>query len=546
MTSIRSIYCAPLLATLLVVGGSGSLSTALHPSTVAAAPNTLVVGLVGEPDTLNPLITTFGNGANGNPTDTAIYDSLLYVDPHGALQPDLATSVTHSPDGRTWTFHLRKGVKWADGQPFTSADVAYNYRALFDKKHNVNSTIGWDQIDSYSTPDPYTFVCRLKAAYAPFLVNVGLDLLIPMHIFSRPGVDFNKTSFNRTPIGTGPYMVTEWKAGDHITLTANPYSWRGHPYFHTVILKVAPDYNTELVQMRTGEIDAGTIIGSQRAAALAIPGKRVDAWQSNSYKRVDLPQWGFLREQVVRQALDYGTPKQAIFKGIDKGLGAIAYSNVSPNLTAYYDPHVPTHPFNLRKAAAMLTGDGFVKGQDGILQKQGQPFAITLWAATSDTNGQLIIQILQEEWEQLGIKVTLRSISSDGLFGADGPIFSKAMNGLAYTNTNGPDPDDSIQWIATALPKSPTDTTCCNTLGYFHLFSFQSQLDALYRAGNGTVDSVKRRAIYFQIQEMLANQVPIIFLYWGRNEYVVPTNLKGFEANPFNSPLSAMGYWRRG
>ncbi len=290
----------------------------------------------------------------------------------------------------------------------------------------------------------------------------------------------------------------------------------------------------------------GIVLEDQLAAARALPGKRVVHWLNNSYKSVDLTQYGFLREKVVRQALDYATPKEAILRGILRGLGALMKSNVSPLLTQYYDPTVPRHPFNLAKAAALLKADGFVKGADGVLSKGGQPFAITLWA-DNDTNGQRINQVLQQEWGQLGVKVALRTASDAFLYSPAGPYFAKVMSGITANTGNRPDPDDSANWISAGVPKSPTDTTCCNTRAYFHPLDFQHQIDALYQAGNSTLDLTKRRAIYFKIQALLADEVPSIFLYWVPSEMVIPADLQGFTANSFAWPLLwNVATWRRG
>jgi peptide/nickel transport system substrate-binding protein len=537
MRGIRSVMRAVSFVALVAFSVADAGSRQQH-AVAAATGATLIYGSTMEPDTLQPWFT------GGNTLDITIFDALLSVDRQGRLQPDLATSYSHTPDGLTWTFHLRHGVKWADGKPFTSADVAYNYRTIVDKKNGVPVIAGWDLIDQVATPDAYTFICHLKTVSAPFLVNVGLTLIIPRHIFDRPGVDLVKAPFNRAAFGTGPFMVSEWKAGDHVTLVANPYSWRGRSYFQKIVLKIVPDRDTLLVQLRTGEVDAGGVLPRQLAAARALPGKRVAQWLNNSYKSVDFTQYGFLREKVVRQALDYATPRQAIFKGILQGLGAIATSNESPLLSQYYNPNVPTHPFNLAKAAALLRADGFVKGADGVLEKGGQPFDLTLWV-DNDSDGQRINQVLQQEWNTLGIKVTLRTADDGFLYGPTGPYFAKAMSAITANSGNNPDPDDSLYWISAGIPKSPTDTTCCNTRSYFYPLAFQSQIDALYRTGNSTIDLTKRRVIYFKIQAMLADQVPSLFLYWVPSQAVIPANLQGFSGNGFAGwPLWNVATWR--
>lgn len=531
---------AILLSSTLVIGGLGSN---LHQRARAAAANdVLIYGSSEEPDTLNPNNTVLTTAFN---VDSAVFDTLISPDPHNVFRPDLATSYEHSADGRSWTFHLRHDVKWADGVPFTSADVAYTYHALLDKKHNTFSTTGWDKIDRFSTPDPYTFAFHLKQVFAPLLAYIGYqNAIIPEHIYNKPGFDYNKAPFNRTPLGTGPYMVSEWKTADHITLVPNPYSWRGQPFFKKIIYKIVPSDNTKLVQLQTGDLDMGAVTQAQYSQAKGIAGKHVDVSDGNSWFHIDLKQWGFLRDKAVRQALDYATPKQAILKEILKGLGQVAYADLDPSFTYYYNPNVPKHPFNLARAAALLASDGLTKGPGGVLQKNGQPFEMELWNISSDSLGERINTVLKNLWEKLGIKVTLRNQGTNTIFGAGGPQYTKKMTGIDYAWTNGDDPDDSFYWNSSQIQTSPTSSGG-NDVGYFYKFDFQKQIDDLTNAGEATLDTAKRRSIYFQVQSLLADEVPVIFIDWQPALYVVPNNIVGFKANPFNNLFWNVVEWRR-
>jgi peptide/nickel transport system substrate-binding protein len=207
---------------------------------------------------------------------------------------------------------------------------------------------------------------------------------------------------------------------------------------------------------------------------------------------------------------------------------------------------VPTHPFNPARAAALLAAVGFVKGPDGVLQKQGQPFELTLWTGSSDDIGQRINQVLQQAWGQLGVQVTLRTMDGSALYSASGPYFVKAMAGVTTVNGNNPDPDDWLNWISAGIPASPSAATCCNDLAYFHRFAFQAQIDALYQAGNSTLDPARRRATYVKIQALLADEVPVIFLYWTPELMLIPGDLTGFAGNPFYPVLNEIANWRRG
>jgi len=532
---------ATLLSTFLVLSGSGVSGWAGSHAHAAASNSSLLIGSTEEPDTLNPLIS--GLQVSGD-VASAVFDTLINYDTHNTVYPVLATSYTTSADGRTWTFHLRHGVKWADGQPFTSADVAFTYSSIFKKTNKIISTIGWDQIDKLTTPDDFTVVMHLKGIFAPFLSDVGPTDILPKHIFNQPGVDFNKAAFDRKPFGTGPYMVSEWKTGDHITLVPNPYSWRGQPHIKKIIFKIVPNNNTEYVQLRTGDLDTGSVNAAvaDEIASSPIQGKRVIVSDANAWYHIDLKQWGFLRETVVRQALDYATPKQALLKGILKGHGQIAYADLDPAFKQFYNPNLPTHPYSLAKAASMLAADGFTKGPGGVLQKNGQPFAIDFWIGSSDDNAQKIAPILKELWGSIGIKVTLHSQSFTTIFAPNGPTYTKNMTGIFYAWFNGNDPDDTTYWASSQIPATPTSAGN-NSLAYFYKFSFQKQIDALTAAGTATVDTAKRRAAYFQIQDLLATQAPVIFLFWLPGYTVVPANLHGIAPNPFAHEFYNVADW---
>lgn len=533
---------AALIVSLLV--GSGIMGGATHNRARAASDaTTLIYGDTEEPDNLNPLITQL---EVGNDVDSAVFDSLIGYTASNNPYPILATSFTHSADGLSWTFKLRHGVKWADGQPFSSADILYTYSALFNKKNNVFGTQGWDKIDKITAPDAYTVKMHLKQAYAPFLADVGVLGIVPKHILDKPGVDFNKGSFDRTPMGTGPYMVSEWKTADHITLVPNPYSWQGKPYFKKIIYKIVPNPNTELVQLKTGDLDiGGRLDPSLPNQAKNIPGKHLIVSDANAWYHIDLKQYGFLREKAVRQALDYATPKEAIIKGILSGYGTPAYADVDPAFKSFYNPNMSKHPYSLTKAAQLLASDGFTKGSGGILQKNGQPFNLALWTSTDDTTGQKIDTILKNLWSRLGINVTLHSQGVNTIFGASGPQFTKTMTGINYSWYNSNDPSDSFYWNSSQIPSSPTGSGG-NDVGYFYRFDFQKQIDRLTNAGDTTVDTAKRRQVFYQIQNVLADEVPVIFLYWKKDFYVAPTNLQNFKPNPFMHVFYNVVKWRRG
>ena len=535
---------AVLITTL--IGSAGSVRAA-RPSAAphaTADPTTFIYGTSVEPDSLNPSI---GQLVPSFDVWSGVFDQLILPSKEDTFTPDLATSWNISKDNLTYTFHLRHGVRWADGTPFTAKDVVFTYRQFANPKNNNFSTQGWDHITSAQMPDAYTVIFHTKQVYAPFLATVGAGAwILPARYFEHSRTflkdgNFNHDPFNRTPFGTGPFRVKEWKSADHITLVRNPYYWGPKPYFKQIIARIVPNDNTLLVQLRTNEIYQAQITQQQVSLATSIPGKALVARPGAAWYHIDLKQWGFLRDQTVRVALDYATPKDEILKTVLHGYGQVAYADIAPVSWAY-NPNLPKHPFSLATAAKMLAGDGFTKGSDGILRKGGVPFSMSLWVTSSDAPGAQIMQIVKYEWGQLGIKVEVRNQESSALYGPNGPQFTHQMTGVAYAWYNSNDPDDRYFWNSTQIPPTPSGAGG-NDVAYFHKFSFQKQIDDLTNAAVQTVDQTKRKALYAQIQVLLAQQVPVIFIDWEPLLYVAPKNLKGFDPSPWTSLLYNVAQW---
>jgi len=549
MVKQRTLHlgAAAALAALLV-GSAGHVraarpgsraSTTLHTST------TLVYGVTESPDHLNPNIS--GLQTTGD-LASAVFDVLVGSDAQGNFTPDLATSWGVSSDKLTYTFHLRHGVKWADGQPFTAKDVVFTYKQILNPKNNTATATGFDHITSADTPDNYTVVFHTKKVFSPFLADVGQTFILPAHYFEHSSTflkdhGYNHDPFDRKAFGTGPYLVSEWKTADHITLVPNKYYWGQKPYFQKVIYKIVPSVNTMLVQLRTGEVQMSGVTQQQVQLAKALPGKTLFSRPGQQWHHIDLKQEGFLRDQQVRVALDYATPKEEILKTVLHGYGQVDWGgDIAPSSWAY-NPDVPRHYFNLKTAAAMLSKDGFTKGSDGYLQKSGQELYIQLWYINTDAIDAQIDQILKYEWGQIGVKVDLHQEDVDTIFGPNGPQFNHQMTGVSYSWFNGNDPDDGTYWQSSQIPTCPT---CAgnNVVAYFHKFSFQTQIDNLTNAGLTTVDRAQRKAIYAKVETLLSAQDPAIFLYWAPDLSVAPITLKGYNPNAFNHVFWNVAQWR--
>jgi len=444
----RAAICLVLILSACALPAGGSARA------IAAAPLGFTYGSTQEPDTLNPVLTMT---AAGQVLDSAIFDSLLQQDARNVLRPRLATAWEHSGDFRTWTFHLRHGVMFADGVALTSTDVYYTYLLLVNPRIKVASAQGWDLIDRMRTPDRFTVVFHVRRVSAPWLSEVA----------TTPK-DFANDPFNRAPFGTGPYRVSAWVPGDRITLIANTRCWQGAPHLGTITYKLFPDDAHLFAALRAGTVSMGLVDPQQAAGAARMPRIRVVETPSLIWYHVDLKQWGFLREQAVRQALDFATPKGAIVREILGGHGQIATGDLPPFLPGYAPP-APVHRYDPLRAAEILAANGFRPGPGGILQRCARgaactPLQIALWSVAGDEAARRVNSRLAREWRGIGVGVSVGSEPAPELFGPTGPQFTHeptagptgATPMIASTGTAPSSRPAPRRWAGTTLPTSTT------------------------------------------------------------------------------------------
>ncbi len=212
-----------------------------------------------EPRALNPALE---NGTSATEWSLLLFSYLVKYDDRGQIVGDIATQVPTpanggiSADGRTITYHLRRGVRFADGTPLTAADCVWSIDAVNNRANNVQSRNGYDLIDRAEAPNATTLVLHLKKPFAPLITIVlapqGFPIL-PKHVLSSLP-DFNNIGFNSQPLGSGPYVVTHWARGDRVQLRANPYYWQGKPKIGRLDIQFVPSPQTAINLLQTHEI----------------------------------------------------------------------------------------------------------------------------------------------------------------------------------------------------------------------------------------------------------------------------------------------------
>jgi peptide/nickel transport system substrate-binding protein len=498
---------------------------------------TLTIGATEEPDTMNPYLTQLATTFEAL---TAVMEGLISYNEKGEIVPQLAESYSVSEDGLSYTFKLRKGVTWHDGKPFTSADVKATWEIIMNPDFAAWSTLGWEKIESLETPDDLTVVMKTAEKYAPFMAYVGAGVISPKHVIDGGWEKF-KEAFNRSVIGTGPYKLVKWESGQFIELAKNETYWGGTPNLDSIRIKIVPDSNTRMVQLGTGELQVSSVSAEQYEEAKKLPNSQVLLTNGNAWNHLDLKYVDFIMDTRVRQALDYATPRQQIVDSLLSGLADVAVADISP-ISPYFNPEVKHREYDLDKAAKLIEEAGLKKNAAGFLEKDGKQFDLEFWIISGEQQSKRVQQVIAASWRKLGVNVTEHEEDISSIFGPNGYQFNKKMTAGMYSWFNGNDPDDMFYWHSSQIPKEPTGSGG-NTVGYFNQFSFQKEIDDLTAAAAQEVDVTKRKALHFQIQELLQKEVPVIFLYWAKSISVAPKNLANFKPTPFAYTMWNVKEW---
>jgi len=393
------------LATLLAIGLAANAGGAAF----AAPPNhngTLTLLSTSEPTAL----VTIGNVATPILSVSAkVTEGLLKYDYDVNPQPQLATRWAISPDGLTYTFTLRHGVKWHDGKDFTSADVAYSIELL--KKIHPRGRNTFANLVGIDTPDKYTAILRLSRP-APYLIRALVATetpIVPRHLYE--GTDPASNPNNNAPIGTGPFRFKEWVRGSHIVYERNPDYWdKPKPFVDQLIVRFVTDPAAAAVAFETGAVD----LGYRTPVPLAdldrlkkVPSLRFET-KGNSYSsNVTRLEFNldneYFRNEKVRQAVAHAVDRNVIVKVVNYGYGQVSYSPIAPGLKAFHDPAPSPYALDLKKANALLDEAGYPKKAGGVR------FSVPLDYNPIAGDGARLADYLRAALARVGIAVTVRS-----------------------------------------------------------------------------------------------------------------------------------------
>jgi len=361
--------------------GLGLAAAALcAPLPAAAAHDRVRVALLSEPTSLNPM---YLSGSTYTMVSELLFDPLLAVAPDGGFVPviALAEPTTRnggiSADGLHVTFHLRNGTQWSDGAPVTAADFAFALNAQLNPKNTIPDPAGNAHLADARAPNATTLIVDLRQR-DPGVVSGLMDLTpLPSHLLAGYA-DLNQVPYNALPIGNGPFVVKEWRRGEVIRLGANPRYWRGPPAIAGIDLQIIPSDATQMVSLRTHEVDLIRVRSATQIPSLPTDGVTRTTtpsfgWEQLSFNLANPA----LADVRVRRALTLAVDREAIVR--DAGHGMYHTDRLMlPMFQWALDPSVRLPAFDPAAANALLDRSGWVVGADGMRHKDGATLRFTM------------------------------------------------------------------------------------------------------------------------------------------------------------------------
>jgi peptide/nickel transport system substrate-binding protein len=518
------------IAACLLLGGCAHGGPAAQSP---RSPGAVRFDLAADPANLNPLFLHQDSASVEQQVARLAFEPFIDLDERGHMIPELIARVPTvangdvTPDGRTIAYHLRPQVRWTDGVPVTAQDVLWTLHAILDPRNPVPSHEGYDLIDRAYAKDPHTVVFHLKHAWAPavttfFSYGFRPQFVLPAHVLAKE-TPLAQAPFNAAPtVSDGPYKFVSWQRGESMVYEANPKYWRGTPKTARLDIRVIPDPQTNLVMLRSAQLDwnliapvqQATLMGARDIAFDAVPTAVVAGLVLNlSHSPLD--------DVRVRRAIAMAVDRAGISRKIT--LGRYPVTNmIQPQFSWAYDSSIRQPAYDPAAADALLDTAGWRRGAGGVRQKNGKTLSLVYLQFVESMTGVRVATAVQAELHARGIAVEVKSVSNAQLFAPAslGGSLATGRFDLAYVPfTMGSDPDDS-------------SVLACNGPSNYMRYC-NPQVDALERQALRSSSQEARKTLYAQIARHVASDVPILYLFNADYIYAYRKQLSGFRPNAF-------------
>ena len=513
----------------------------------AEAAGELRIGMTQFPSTLNPLIDSmmaksYVLAMTKRPL--TVYDQnwelvCLLCTELPTIENGLAVpeALPGGDQGIAVTYTLLPGLAWGDGTPVTSDDVVFTWEVGRHPQSGAGNFEAFRRILSIDVQDERTFTLHVDRITFNYNNASGLQLL-PAHIerpiFEADPAEYrNRTAFDADPTNPGlyfgPYRIVEVESGAHIVLAPNP-TWKGPPpAFDRITVRTIENSAALEANLLSGAIDmiAGEGAGFSIDQALAFEKRHGDRFQvifkpSLTYEHIDLNLDNpILADIRVRQALIHGIDREAISMQLFEGRQPVAHAMVNP-LDWVHDPEVPTYAYDPDKAAALLDAAGWSEMRNGIRHNAaGEPLSLQFGTTAGNRSRELVQQVLQSQWREIGVEVRIRNQPARVFFGET--VTKREFGGMAmFAWMSMPEHVPRTTLYSDQIPTAERNWSGQNYTGFSN-----AEADRLIDAIELETDRAERKLLWQDLQRLYVTELPVIPLYWRANAYVLPNWLKG-------------------
>jgi peptide/nickel transport system substrate-binding protein len=538
------------------------------PPAATSSGGTVALIIPEEPTTLNYYMSDAA--VTRQVADATSMTGLVVVDENGEFQPVLAAEIPTeengglSADKLTVTWKLLPDLKWSDGQPLTSDDVKFTWEALSNPASGaLSGTGGIDLISSIDTPDDLTAVVHYSSPWAGYLAQFAFGIF-PRHATGEPA-DMSNWDWNRQPVGAGPFVVTDWVSGESITMEPNPYYFQpGKPYLSKLIFRVVPEPAAQIALMKQGEAQVqlwpgiddpneyGGVVGDN-ALEVMVPGVWNMAIDFNLSKPFDgdpgpTPPHPILGDIRVRQAISSAINYDSLIKDVLRNTVA---ESTSPFAYGWYQCDITRpYPYDVNEANALLDEAGWVIGSDGIRVAQGALYAedgtrlsLELQGYTNFEPLQRTEEFIVENLKAVGIEARIQNYDFSIIFGAyedNSPRMIGDYDMLIYDRSLGIEPQGSIEndYLSTQIP-GPDNPTGGNIWRWVN-----TEGDTFIQQAGSTFDLDVRKAAYCGLGNLIATDLPQLYIYVFQDGYGFANNLTGYVVSTWGSMVWDVQNWQ--
>jgi peptide/nickel transport system substrate-binding protein len=471
---------------------------------------TIIMARDSEPLSLNPI----GDGSADNGSIfmiVQIFDTLVETQDAPLPQPAIAESWEVSDDSLTWTFKLREGVMWSNGEPLTCEDVKYSIDGFGDPEVNTFYSGFGSAIESTECVDETTFVVqlnRIEGAFLDYLSTMPASIR-PKAIYEELGSD----GFSEAPVGSGPFMMREWVRGEKLVLDKNPYYWKeGQPYVDTFIIEYVPDENTRMLKIESGEAQIATEVPyAQLERIQSLDGVNVQvedvmAWDAVWFNVTQPP----LDDVNLVRALNYATPKEAMLDALMNGAGEIANHVIAK--VKYWDESVEPYPYDMEKAKEYMAQSSVPDG-----------FDLNCLIVAGDQVERQQAEILQQEWAELGVNMSIEAVDVSTIWerwtGGGEQCFTYPGAGLSSDALS----DDNLAVVFFDYTGGADS--------FWTSWNNERAIELVATAGQ-TIDEDARTAAFYELQQLAMDEYPAVPLFFIKARTAVADNVTGFKTLP--------------